>query len=172
MVLWKKTLAGIAILTATILIFMSWYAIHYSMSPARELGINSPAADTRVLIATQGSAFKDSIVAGIVAHLKPLQIYVKVIDVSALPSVQESNWNAIVVIHTWQMRKPQPDAKTFIDRVRNLHKVIVLSTSGAGTFKMDGIDAISSASEMIDVPQRVTEIDTRLDTILRTPSIG
>lgn len=33
---------------------------------------------------------------------------------------------------------------------------------------MEGIDAISSASEMIDVPQRVAELDTRLDALLGT----
>lgn len=49
-----------------------------------------------------------------------------------------------------------------------MRKVIVLSTSGGGTFKMEGIDAISSASEMIDVPQRVAELDTRLDALLGT----
>jgi hypothetical protein len=36
----------------------------------------------------------------------------------------------------------------------------------AGTFKMDGVDAISSASVMTDVPARVAEIDMRLDRIL------
>jgi hypothetical protein len=80
--------------------------------------------------------------------------------------VREADWNAIVLIHTWQMEKPQPDAKKFIDRTQNLRKVIVLTTSGAGTRRMDGLDAISSASQMIDVPRRVAEIDTRIDSIL------
>jgi hypothetical protein len=31
---------------------------------------------------------------------------------------------------------------------------------------MEGIDAISSASEMIDVPQRVAEINARVDSLL------
>jgi hypothetical protein len=50
------------------------------------------------LIATQGSAFKDSIVGAVVAHLKSLAVYVKVVDVSALPQVREADWDAIVVI--------------------------------------------------------------------------
>ncbi|NMG68449.1 hypothetical protein GPA19_26350, partial [Azoarcus indigens] len=130
-------LFGMAILAVAILAFMSWYAFHYSMSPAREFEVNTHTADARVLVATQGSAFKDAVVAGIVAHLKPRQVYVKIIDVAALPSVQESDWNALVLIHTWQMRKPQPDVKKFVDIIQNVRKVIVLSTSGAGTFKME-----------------------------------
>jgi hypothetical protein len=166
MAVWKRILLGIAILGGAILGFMTWYAVHFSMGPAREFEVNSGSAGSRVLIATQGSAFKDSIVTGVVAHLQPRQVYVRVIDVSKLATVQESDWNAIVVIHTWQMHEPQPDAKRFVNSARNLQKVIVLGTSGAGTFKMDGIDAISSASEMLDVPRRIGEIDMRIDALL------
>lgn len=169
MALWKKILLGIAALAVVILGLTSWYATHYSMRAARQFDVNSPAANARVVIATQGSDFKDSVVAGIVAHLKPRQVYIKVIDVSALPSVQETDWNAIILIHTWQMHEPQPDAKKFVDRIQNPRKVIALSTSGAGTFKIEGIDAVSSASEMIDVPRRVAEIDRRVDAILGVP---
>jgi predicted nucleotide-binding protein (sugar kinase/HSP70/actin superfamily) len=166
MALWKKILLGIALFAAASFGFMTWYAIHYSMERAREFEVNSRVTGSKILIATQGSAFKDAIVAGVIAHLKPREVYVRVIDVSNLSTVEESDWNAIVVIHTWQMHEPQPAAKRFIDRAQNLQKVIVLSTSGAGTFKIEGIDAISSASEMVDVPQRIAEIDTRIDALL------
>jgi hypothetical protein len=164
---WKKFSVGFAITVAAIIVFVAWYWAHYSMEPAREFEVNrgdSPRA--KVLIATQGSAFKDSIVAGVVVHLQPRPVYVKVIDVAELGAVEDADWDAIVVIHTWQMSEPPPDAQRFISRARNPHKVIVLSTSGGGALKMAGIDAISSASEMIDVPQRVAEIDARVDSLL------
>jgi hypothetical protein len=161
---WKRALGAIAVL-AVARGLMSCHAMHF-MKRAQEFEINSRAADSKVLIATQGSAFKDSIVAGAVAHLKPRGIYVRVIDVSALPSVQEADWNVIVVIHTWEMHRPQADAANFIAKLRDSRKIIVLSTSGAGSLKMEGVDAISSASQMIDVPQRVAEIDARIDAIL------
>lgn len=164
---WKQSLVGIAVVVAALLVFMVGYWTHYSMHPARGFEINSQnTAHAKVLIATQGSAFKDSVVAGVVAHLEPRAVYVKVVDVSALSQVQEADWDAIVVIHTWEMNKPQPDAHRFVSRVHDLRKIIVLSTSGKGTLKLDGVDAISSASEMIDVSQRVAEIDTRVDALL------
>ncbi len=166
MTLGKKILLGVSMAVVALVACMSWYRVHYSMHPARAFEINSPAANSKVLIATQRSDFKDSIVSGVVAHLREHQAYVKVVDVSALPSVRETDWNAIVLIHTWQMEKPQPDAKKFIDRTKNLRKVIVLTTSGAGTRKMEGVDAISSASDMIDVPKRVAEVDKRIDAVL------
>src|ERR1019366_6910588 len=163
---WTKVLLGIALSVVAILGFVSWYKIHYSMAPARAFEVNTREAEPKVLIATQGSAFKDSVVTGIIAHLKRQSAYVKVVDITALPNVDEAEWNAIVVIHRGEIQKPQADAKKFIERAGDLHKVIVMSTSGAGTFRMDGIDAISTASVMTDVPARIDEIDRRLDAIL------
>jgi hypothetical protein len=166
MKMWQKVLWGIAILVAVTLGFGGWYQFHYSMGTAREFEVNSPTIQPRVLLATQGSDFKDSIVRGVIAHLKQRPAYIRVIDVGALRTVSESDWDAILVIHTWEMRQPQTDVKEFIDRVKSAHKVVLMSTSGAGTFKMEGVDEISTASIMTDVPARVAEIDSRLDGIL------
>jgi len=164
---WKNTLVVIAVAVVALLAFMVAYWSLHSMHPAREFEVNSrDTAHAKVLIATQGSAFKDSVVAGVVAHLKPRAVYVKVVDVSVLPQVHEMDWDAIVVIHTWEMDKPQPDARRFVSGVQDPRKVVVLSTSGKGTLKMDGVDAISAASEMIDVSKHVAEIDARLDALL------
>lgn len=99
---WKTFSVGMVFVVAAILVFVAWYWDHYSMAPAREFEVNRrDAPQAKVLIATQGSAFKDSIVAGIVTHLQPQPIYVKVIDVGGLKEVRETDWAAIVVIHTW-----------------------------------------------------------------------
>jgi hypothetical protein len=163
---WKRVLSGVAVLAVGILAFSGWYKIHYSMTSVREFEVNNRSIEPKVLVATQGSAFKDSIVRGVVEHLNHRPAYVKVIDVAGLNGVNETDWDAIVVIHTWEMHQPQVDAKRFIERVKNTRKIIVMGTSGAGTFKMEGIDAISSASIMTDVSARVAEIDLRLDGIL------
>jgi hypothetical protein len=67
---WQTVFWGIAILVAVMLGFGSWYKIHYSMGTAREFEVNSRSIKPKVLLATQGSDFKDSIVRGIVEHLK------------------------------------------------------------------------------------------------------
>jgi hypothetical protein len=164
--MWKKVLLAIAALVAGSIAFASWYRIHYSMSVARSFKVNAPSSAQRVLIATQGSKFKDAVVAGLVAHLESRNAYVKVIDVSALPEVREEEWSAMVVLHTWEMRKPPADARAFVDRARNSGKLVVLTTSGGGSFKMEGIDAISTASVIADVPARVADISERVDSIL------
>lgn len=90
----------------------------------------------------------------------------KVIDVSGLESIQPEDWDVIVVIHTWEMRKPPAAVQAFADRARQRNNIVVLTTSGAGDFKLAGVDAISAASRMADVPMRLEEMTARIDAIL------
>jgi hypothetical protein len=166
--MWKKIGIGVAALLVAVLAFLTWYKFHYSMDVAQSYEINAPALEQRVLIATQGSAFKDAVVSALIAHLKERNVYVKVIDVSALPGVDEGKWSAIVVIHTWENWKPQADAKTFLERAKDLKKVIVVTTSGRGDFKMEGVNAITSASVMANAPAIAAKIESRLAPLLET----
>ena len=162
----KKIVIIVATLTFAILAFLTWYKFHYSMDIAASFEVNAPESERRVLIATQGSEFKDAVVAGVVEHLRKRRAYIKVIDVTALSQVIENKWTAVLVIHTWENLKPQADAKAFIERTKGSDKVIVLTTSGRGSYKVEGINAISSASIMADVSARTLEITNRLDLLL------
>lgn len=163
---WQKVLLSGGALALVILGLLTWYRAHYSMEPARSFEIAGSASGPKVLIATQGSEFKDAIVAGLLEHLKTREAQVKVIDVSALPGMNVADWNAIVLLHTWEMRKPPAAVKAFVDRMEDKSRLIVLTTSGAGDFRMEGVDAISGASQMADVPARVAEISARIDGVL------
>ena len=163
----KKIVITIAALVLAIFAFLTWYKFHYSMDIAASFEVNTPESETRVLIATQGSEFKDAVVAGIVEHLRERQAYIKVIDVTALSQVIDDNWTAVVVIHTWENLKPQADARAFIERTKGSDKVIVLTTSGRGSYRIEGVNAITSASVMTDVSTHTLEITNRLDSLLQ-----
>jgi menaquinone-dependent protoporphyrinogen IX oxidase len=136
------------------------------MNPVEGFTVNDPSSEQHLLIATQGSAFKDAVVAGVVERLSERPIFIQVVDVTALPDADESDWDAIIVLHTIEYGKAPAPAQTFVDRVGQSGKVVVLSTSGAGDFKIEGIDAISSASRMTDVPGRVDKILSRIESLL------
>jgi hypothetical protein len=163
---WRKVLLAVATLIVASIAFASWYRFHFSMSTARAFEVNDPRSSPRVLIATQGSEFKDAVVARVVEHLKARAAYVKVIDISALPGVDDGGWNAIVLLHTWEMRKPPREVQAFVDWARGSGKLVVLTTSGAGDFKIDGVDAISSASVVADAAARAADIVGKLEAIL------
>lgn len=164
---WKKLLITIAVVVAGLYLFLSWYKYHYSMEVAESFEVNTPGLDRRVLIATQGSEFKEAVVAAVVERLRQQPIYIKVIDVSLLGGVDESKWSAVVVLHTWENWKPQLDAKRFMRQVERPERVVVLSTSGAGDEKMAGVDAITASSSMDKVPQYADAISARIARLLR-----
>jgi hypothetical protein len=157
------SIGGVAILAIG---FLGWYRIHFSMASAESFSVNDASSARRLLIATQGSTFKNAVVAGVVERLRQRPIFIQVVDVSALSGVNASDWDAIVVLHTIEYGDAPPAAQAFVNRVGDTGKVAVVSTSGRGDFKMEGVDAISSASRMTDVPARVDELVERIEGVL------
>jgi hypothetical protein len=64
--------------------FLTWYSFHYSMDIAKTFTITVPQAKHRLLIATQGSAYKNAVLEGLIAAAKDRQLTLEVIDVSSL----------------------------------------------------------------------------------------
>lgn len=145
--------------------FAFWYRASYSMEIVAGYEVNTNSQQ-HVLIATQGSKFKDAIVARLVEQLKARPVDIKVIDVSDLSTVQESDWNAIVIIHTWEYSKPPKAVQEFAARIQSKSNVVVLTTSGDGDYKLGGYDAISSASKLSEVDAIVDELINKIDRIL------
>ena len=162
----RGLLISVAALAIAVIGFLAWYRVHFAMRPVEGFAVNDPSSAQHLLIATQGSTFKDAVVAGVIERLRERQISIQVVDVTALHDVDESQWDAIVVLHTIEYGKAPAPAQAFVDRVGKTGKVLVLSTSGAGDFKIQGIDAISSASRMTDVPKRVDELLARVESLL------
>jgi predicted small integral membrane protein len=162
----RGLLISIAVLAVVVVGFLAWYRIHFAMSPVEGFTVNETSSEQRLLIATQGSAFKDAVVAGLLERLRQRPIFIRVIDVSALSDVNDSEWDAVIVLHTIEYGKAPVPAQAFVNRAGDAGKVVVLSTSGAGDFKIEGIDAISSASRMTDVQARVDELLGRIETVL------
>jgi len=138
------------------------------MQIASTFEVNDPTYPLHILIATQGSDFKDSVVSGVINDLKSKPLYIKVVDVSELSSIKEEEWTSMIILHTWEYSRPQQDAKDFIERIKDKKKLIVLTTSGEGSFKINGIDGITSASRPADITIKRNEITRRVNDLLKT----
>ncbi|HSO36437.1 MAG TPA: hypothetical protein VLT33_28120 [Labilithrix sp.] len=167
---WKKVALAIAAAPLAFLAFATWYALHFAMDTAKPFEVNRTDARERVLIATQGSAFKDEVVRGVVDRLGRRPAYVKVIDVASLSDVREADWNAVVVLHTWEMSKPPAAVKTFIDRAQARDRLVVLATSGEGNQHIAGVDTITAASVMATAPAKADRIAIQVEKILAAQS--
>ncbi len=121
-----------------------------------------------VLIATQGSAFKTQLVTEITGRLKPQSVYIRVVDVSALPGINDVEWNAAVLINTCEAEKIHADVKAYLDRAKDMKKIVLLTTSESGdwTPKDLPIDSISSASKKDRIATLAPQIAQQIEGLL------
>jgi hypothetical protein len=145
------------------------YFRRHGMAPAASYEKGAPTLPQRVLVATQGSAFKDRLVSTLVAEIERRPAHVKVIDVAGLGSIDGAGWNAIVIVHTWEFGKPPRVVSDFVARLADPSRVIDITTSGSGREKLPGVDVISSASVIDDVPGMVAQISSKIDARLAKP---
>jgi len=164
---YRKIVFVILSVTALFFALLVWYKYEYSMGKAEAFQVNSANLDRRLLIATQKSAFKDSVTQLLSKHYTSYPVFIKVIDISSLSKIEPGDYTAIAIIHTWENWEPPFEVKSFIDRTTAIReKIIVLTTSSAGSFKMKEVDAITGESKIEDAPQFAEKLIGWLDPIL------
>lgn len=148
--------------------FMLYYLLTNSMYEAESYTVNDATLSTSVIIATQGSEFKDLLTKKIVAHYKPMSVYLEVIDVSKLYALAPEKHNAIVIMHTWEYGEAPQDVKLFLkNNAAFIPKIIVVTTSGDGDAHNKDIDAITGESNLETVNTMAGEIIEKIDLILK-----
>lgn len=158
----------IALLIGLGLLLLYWYKQNYSVETTQTYVVNSPGLDRKLLIATQGSPFKDSITAVITNRYNSDSVVVEVIDVKALANTDVEYFDAILLIYRWEAGAPPETVQSFLnDNSRLKNKMVVLTTSWNGLEKVKDIDAITGASIVKDVPIFTQKIIKRLDRLLK-----
>ena len=147
-------------------LFAIWYKLQYSMDPVIGFEVNSAEQPVQILVATQGSPYKNAILEGVMEGIVRPDRYIKVIDVLDLDEVKASPWNAILILHTWEMGKPPITVMPFLNTLPNNNRLVVHNTAGDGVSSIANIDAISGASVLEEVPSRTEEIVRRINLIL------
>lgn len=161
----KITLIVISSIVVVLLVAFGIYLLMNRQGVIEPFEVNSPALGQKVLIASQGSDFKNAVVESLTQYLREKPVYVNVIDVTALAKVIEDEWDAVVLIHTTERWKLQPDVKAYLDRSEDLSKVVLLTTSGSGRWKTKdfNVDVITSASKMSEINSVLKKIISRLN---------
>lgn len=163
----KKALLFGLFLLIGLIIFSLWYSITFSMGLVQAYDVNEPKLEKKLLIATQGSDFKNAITSAVVERYKQDSVYIRVVDVTSLDTINPKPFNAILIIHTWEYWKPPKAVSTFTEKAKEYHdKMFFLATSGDGNYKIDGVDALSGESILGNVPFFVNKINQWLDTML------
>jgi hypothetical protein len=135
----------IFILLLAIYIVMNWQGV------IKPYQVGDPNASTKVLIASQGSDFKEDLSKKIIKKLENDSIYISVIDCTTLKKENASDWQAIVIMHTTKAHKIPRYVSTFLEGLSNYSNLVLISTSGGGDeviteFEVDAISTASSRS--------------------------
>lgn len=147
--------------------FWIWYEYTYDMDTVIPFEVRDPSMKTKVLIASQGSKFKDSLVKSILRHYEEDSIYFKVIDVYTLFTVPINKWDAILVINSWEYGSPPANLKKYIKNYPDrLDKLIILSTVGSSHITLKDVDVISGESIVEKLPDYTTIVVNRLNKIV------
>ncbi|OEK01003.1 hypothetical protein BFP97_05525 [Roseivirga sp. 4D4] len=153
---------GLAIVIVAFTIFAIVYRAIYSMDIARSYQVNSPHFETSLFIATQSSPFKDRLVNQLVDSLEKHPLFIQVKDISRLESISPEEWNAILVIHTWEYYKAPNAVRQFASDWKELDHIVYFSTSGDGGYALEDVDAISGASKEDQIENYTVQILDKL----------
>jgi len=126
------------------------YVILYYPRKAESFEINNANPTKKILIATQGSDFKNSLVKILCDSLKKSSVYIKGIDLGELTEVDDKNWDRILIINALIVRLNK-NVERIITSTHTPEKILMFVTSGGADWLPQSyykVDAITSASRM------------------------
>jgi|GEM_PF-1580151 hypothetical protein len=137
--------------------------------PVNENCINE-SGKTRVLIATQNGIFKDSVMRMVIAALADDSVCVKVLPLGRLKDEVAENYQGIIIGNTCHFGGISCVAKGFLKKCtdRERQKIVLFTTAGSRKWrpKNTGVDCVTAASEMKDVPDVAGNIINRIRAVL------
>ena len=164
----KIFLLVLGIIVVALVVLFGVYLLLNRQGVVEPFAVGTPELENKVLIASQGSDFKNVVVESLTAYLEKKPAYVEVIDVTSLSGVNEDEWDALVFLQSTEQWKLWPDVDTYLARAKNLDKVILVATSGSGDWKTDkyDVETITSASKMEEMPTLLPVLYMKLDQLL------
>lgn len=121
----------------------------------------------QLLIANEGSHFKDSVVSVLTQHYSSKPLNIKIIPLSALSQIEPKEYHAIVILHSWYTWKPPPEVEGFVHKHHNcLENIVSFSTSFYGNLKMKELDGITGASKMNDANGYAQKLIEKINPLL------
>jgi hypothetical protein len=167
MTIFKKILIGIGVLIILLVIISGIYLLIHVQDVAEPMEVGSPEMNKKILIASQGSKYKNIMVDTLIARLKTEDVYISVIDISNLSEIDQEDWDAEVIINTTEGWKVPEPVKEFLDRIEKPDEVILLITSGNGVWKSEDckVDILTSASKVADISEKANSIEEKVNSL-------
>jgi tetratricopeptide (TPR) repeat protein len=133
------------------------YVILYYPRKAEPFEINTSNPTQDILIATQGSDFKNALVKTLCDSLRQSSAHVKGVDVGSLAEVNDEDWDRILIICTFMVRLNR-DVNRFVDSASTPERILLFVTSGGADWQPEPelmVDAVTSASRKVYIESLV-----------------
>ena len=168
MAILKKILIGIGAVIVLLVIISGIYLLIHVQDVAEPMEVGSPEMNKKILIATQGSEYKNLMVDTLTARLKGEDVYISVIDISGLKEINQEDWDAEIIIHTTEGYRLPEVVKEYLEKVDNPDEIILLITSGSGEWKPEEckVDVLTSASKVDDITEKANSIGEKVNSLL------
>lgn len=161
----KIILISLGSLVVVFVIIFGIYLLLNIQGKAESYEVNSPDNEFSLLIATQGSPFKDALLQSIITETQDNSLYIKVLDVHELETQNPEDWNGLIIIHTVERFDMQKDVRKFLNSRKDFSDILLITTSGSGEWKTDqfDVDVITSASKKDEIPQIIEQIKQKYE---------
>jgi hypothetical protein len=163
----KRVLIVLGSLIFLFLIAFGVYLFVNIQDVAESFEVGSKDMSKKILIASQGSEYKNLMVDTLTSRLKGEDVYINVIDISGLNEINQEDWDAEVIIHTTEGYRLPEVVREYLGRIENPYEVILLITSGSGEWKPGGskVDVLTSASRVNDIPEKADIIQDKINSL-------
>ncbi len=164
----KKVLIALSSLIVLFVIASGVYLLIHRQGVAESFEVGSADMSKKILIASQGSKYKNLMVDTLTSRLKGEDVYISVIDISGLNEIDQEDWDAQIIIHTTEAFKLPEPVKEYLDRIENPDEVMLLITSGGGEWKPEDckVDILTSASKVADISELANSIVVKVNSLL------
>jgi len=164
----KKVLIVLGSLIILAVITSGVYLLIHRQGVADSFEVGAAGMNKKILIASQGSKYKNLMIDTLTSRLKGEDVYISVIDISGLNEIDQEDWDAQIIIHTTEgYRVPEP-VKEYLGRIENPDEVMLLITSGSGKWKPEDckVDILTSASKVTDITGLANSIVDKVSSLL------
>ncbi|ARM72393.1 hypothetical protein LMxysn_0758 [Listeria monocytogenes] len=148
----KKPLKISLILVGIAVVIFAGVMLSYrflkSMDVTESAEVNKSATGNHVLLATQGSKFKDSVMDQVKKDMEGKNVHISIIDTTKLDKVKADDYDKVVLFTTVQSDDIPENVTTFMNdnKDKSIH-IAVTADSGRWDDKPKDVDAISEASK-------------------------
>ena len=151
-------------------LFLGVWISGCAVRPIATSTIGAIDSKERLLIATQDSEFKDTVVSNVIKEFEKEKVFIEVIDLANLTRKSTKDYEAIVIMNEYKFFSINRHVKQFMKCVdeNDKKKIVLLTTAGHPRLMIKGaeVDAISSASRIAKADSVSEMIIQRVSRIL------